>query len=176
MDMSWLSPLAEANPAGEKGWGSFATVDIPAGTTVAAFGGFVTSGEVLATFDDVRQSRSIQIDDDLFLVSSESPEPGDMLNHSCEPTCGLMGSAMLVTMRDVAAGEELTFDYATCDTADYDEFRCMCGTSSCRGTITGRDWKRPDLQAKYDGWFSPYIVRRIAAATLSDAASTHDHA
>ena len=106
MDMSWLSPLAEANPAGEKGWGSFATVDIPAGTTVAAFGGFVTSGEVLATFDDVRQSRSIQIDDDLFLVSSESPEPGDMLNHSCEPTCGLMGSAMLVTMRDVAAGEE----------------------------------------------------------------------
>jgi hypothetical protein len=174
MDMCWLSPLAEANPAGGKGWGSYAKVAIPAGTTIAAFGGFVTSRSMLDTFDEDRRSRSIQIEDDLFLVGAATPEAGDMLNHSCEPSCGLMGSQVLVTMRDVAPGEELTFDYATCDTQDYDEFYCQCGSSACRGTVTGRDWMLPELQRRYAGWFSPYITRRIAAGALTDAGFSAD--
>jgi SET domain-containing protein len=167
--MNWLTPLAEANPAGGKGWGSYAREPIPAGTTVAAFGGYVAPRTVLDGMDEDRRSRSIQIDDDLFLISAETPEPGDMLNHSCEPSCGLMGASILVARRDLAVGEELTFDYATCDATDYDEFYCQCGSEVCRGTVTGRDWMLPELQAKYDGWFSPYIARRIAAARLTDA-------
>jgi SET domain-containing protein len=165
MDMNWLSPMAQTAPAGGKGWGAFAKSTIPAGTTIAAFGGFVVDRATLNTFADDRQSRSIQIDDDLFLVSSEVPEPGDMFNHSCEPTCGLLGATLVVTMREVQPGEELTFDYATCDTQDYDEFYCQCGLPTCRGTITGRDWMLPELQDKYEGWFSPYIARRIAGIT-----------
>ena len=64
------------------------------------------------------------MDSDLYLVSGETPEPGDMINHSCEPNCGLLGQMLLVAMRDIARGEELCFDYATCDASDYDEFRC----------------------------------------------------
>ena len=174
MDMNWLSPVAEANPAGGKGWGSYARVPISAGTTVAAFGGFVAARETLNTMDEDRRNRSIQIDDDLFLISAPTPEPGDMLNHSCEPSCGLMGATILVAMRDIAAGEELTFDYATCDASDYDEFACQCGATSCRGTVTGRDWMLPELQRRYHGWFSPYIVRRIAAARLADAGTVSE--
>ena len=163
MDYNWLHPTADARPVGGKGWGSFATEPIPAGTTVAAFGGWIVTRETLSTFNDDRQGRSIQVDEDLYLVSDETPEPGDMLNHSCEPSCGLVGATLLVAMRDIAPGEELTFDYATCDSSDYDEFECLCGEPTCRGIVTGLDWTKRELQDKYAGWFSPYLQRRIAA-------------
>ena len=153
----------EARPVGEKGWGSFALEPVEGGETVAAFGGHVVTGAGLAGFSVDRQSRSIQVDADLYLVSGETPEPGDLLNHSCEPNCGLLGQMLLVAMRDITPGEELCFDYAMCDASDYDEFRCLCGQPACRGIVTGSDWRDPVLQEKYAGWFSPYLIRRIAA-------------
>jgi hypothetical protein len=162
VDLNWLTPLAQVRPAGGKGWGSYATSMIPAGTTVAGFGGYVVPRRVLDTLTEERAGRSIQVDEDLYLLSAADPEPGDMLNHSCEPTCGLLGATILVALRDIAPDEELTFDYATCDGSDYDEFDCLCGTATCRTTITGSDWRLPDLHAKYAGWFSPYLAQRIA--------------
>lgn len=167
MDFNWLTPKAQARPAGDKGWGSYAVEPINAGETVAAFGGSVVPLAVLETFNDDRQSRSIQVDTDLYLVSGETPDAGDMLNHSCEPNCGLSGQILLVAMRDIEPGEELSFDYAMCDASDYDEFRCLCEEPTCREIITGSDWRDPDLQAKYAGWFSPYLARRIAALPSS---------
>ena len=161
--MNWLTPQAQVRPVGGKGWGSFASVRIPAGTTVAGFGGFVVTRAVFDDFPEERRSRSIQVDDDLFLMSPVEPEPGDLLNHSCDPTCGLMGATLLVALRDIQPGEELSFDYATCDSADYDEFTCECGTQRCRGQDTGSDWTKPELQARYAGWFSPYLARKIAS-------------
>jgi SET domain-containing protein len=163
VDYNWLTPKAQARPAGDKGWGSFAVEQISAGETVAAFGGWIVDRDTLSVMAHDRQSRSIQVDDDLYLVSDEMPEPGDMLNHSCEPNAGLKGSALLVAMRDIAVGEEITFDYAMCDASDYDEFSCMCGVPTCRQVVTGADWRDPVLHAKYDGWFSPYLVKRIAS-------------
>ncbi|MDI1289863.1 MAG: SET domain-containing protein-lysine N-methyltransferase [bacterium] len=163
MDVNWLNPKARARPAGDKGWGSFALEPIAAGETVTAFGGWIVDRPALSQMSHDRQSRSIQVDDDLYLVSDETPEPGDMLNHSCEPNCGLSGSILLIAMRDITVGEEITFDYAMCDSSDYDEFACMCGAPTCRQVITGSDWRDPVIQAKYNGWFSPYINKRIAA-------------
>ena len=40
---------------------------------------------------------------------------------------------------------------------------CYCGKPTCRGVVTGSDWREPALQEKYAGWFSPYLARRIAA-------------
>lgn len=167
MDYNWLFPGVEARPVGAKGWGSFAVERIAAGTTVAGFGGWVVTHDTLGTFSHDRQGRSIQIDENLYLVSDETPEPGDMLNHSCEPSCGLVGATILVARRDIEVGEELTFDYATCDSSDYDEFTCLCAEPSCRGVVTGLDWTKPELQATYAGWFSPYLARRIAALPAS---------
>jgi len=164
MEMNWLTPLAQARESGPKGWGSFAIAEIPAGTTVAAFGGHVAERAVLEALPADRQSRSIQIDEDLFLVSSEQPEPGDMINHSCDPTCGLRGEIVVVALRELHPGDELTFDYATSDGTDYDEFECHCGAATCRGTVTGHDWRLPELQHRYAGHFSPYLAARIAAS------------
>ena len=67
-----------------------------------------------------------------------------------------------VSLRSISAGEELTFDYAMTDDEPY-EMKCLCGTPSCRGTITGFDWKKKEIQEKYDGHVSWFIQRRIDA-------------
>lgn len=159
--MNWLTPKAQARPAGDKGWGSFAVEKISAGETVAGFGGWCVTREILNTLPEERQHRSIQVDENLYLVSRDEREAGDCLNHSCDPNCGLMGSTILVAMRDIEIGDELCFDYATCDDSDYDEFECECGTKICRGTVTGLDWKIQSLREKYDGYFSAYLAKRI---------------
>jgi uncharacterized protein len=41
---------------------------------------------------------------------------------------------------------------------------CHCGTASCRGTVDGRDWRRPELQRKYGSHFSAYLLARIGGA------------
>ncbi len=166
MDMNWLSPKAEARPAGSKGWGSFVVEPIADGETVVAFGGWMVPRSVLATTAVERQHRALQVDDDLCLLSAETPDAGDFVNHSCEPNCGITGSALLVAMRDIAVGEEVTFDYAMCDASDYDEFACLCGQPTCRGVVTGADWRDPVLQAKYHGYFSSYLAKRIARLQL----------
>ena len=168
VQQSWLNENANLASAGPKGLGIFAKQSIPAGATVAGFGGHVVERVEFDNLDEELRTHSLQIDDRLYLVSLPPFAPADYVNHSCEPNCGLIGSCLLVAMREIEAGEELCFDYAMSDTNDYDEFVCACGSSSCRGLITGADWKRPELQERYAGFFSTYITRKIAEAAATD--------
>jgi hypothetical protein len=64
--------------------------------------------------------------------------------------------------RDIAAGEELTLDYALFSVAPEWRMECHCGSSLCRGVVTGNDWRLAELQERYAGHFSPFINARIA--------------
>jgi SET domain-containing protein len=161
MRASWLSPSAENRPTTDKGLGVFAIEHIPAGTTVAAFGGIVVEGAELRALGDGVCHHALQIDEDLFLASVPPFDPADYVNHSCDPNCGIVGSVLMVTRRAVEPGEELCFDYAMTDSDDYDEFECRCDTAQCRDVVRGTDWKRSDLQERYAGWFSAYLARRL---------------
>ena len=162
MQQSWLNPNASVASAGAKGLGIFAAAAIPAGTTVAGFGGNVVDRAEFDTLDEAWRTHSLQIDDQLYMVSMPPFAPADLVNHSCEPNCGIIGSCLLVAITAIEVGDELCFDYAMTDTNDYDEFVCSCGTASCRRLITGGDWKIPELQERYAGFFSSYITRKIA--------------
>ncbi len=164
---NYLTPLAEVRPVPGAGFGSFATSTIVRGTVVATFGGTGCDRATFDAADEDRRSRSIQIDDDLFLLGPPSREPGDCVNHSCNPNSGPRNGVQIVAMRDIAIGEEITFDYGTTDGSDYDSFECVCGTENCRGLISGTTWKIPELQQKYHGWFSPYLQRRIDAMRIA---------
>ncbi len=148
---------------GAGSFGVFATVDIAAGAVAVVFGGFVTPGALFRHLDASRRQHSLQVGDDLYLVGGETLSSADLINHSCEPTLGFAGEITLVARRDISSGEQLTFDYATCDSEPYDEFECECGTASCRTKVTGEDWLMPEVQERYRGFFSPYLQRRIDA-------------
>jgi len=55
----------------------------------------------------------------------------------------------------------MAIDYAMIDGDREDRMQCRCGMQSCRGVITGDDWRLPELQARYEGSFSWYLAERI---------------
>lgn len=167
---SFCSPKLELRPCYEKGgYGLFARLPIQAGELLAMWGGQVVTGAQLAELPLERQIHGIQVDDDLYQVPLTEGDPADYFNHSCDPNCGMSSPISLVAMRYIEVGEEVCFDYAMSDSSDYDEFECHCGSALCRGKVTGRDWQLPELQARYYGYFSPYLQRRIERLALMPA-------
>jgi hypothetical protein len=146
--------------------GVFACVPVSAGELLVVWSGELFSAETLASLPPLRRQRSVQIEDDLYMVPTRPGEPADFVNHSCNPNAGLVGQISLRAMRAIAPGEEICYDYAMSDGSPYDEFVCGCGAPNCRGRIRGEDWRRPELQARYAGWFSPYLQRRIQRCLL----------
>ncbi|HET7206996.1 MAG TPA: SET domain-containing protein-lysine N-methyltransferase [Terriglobales bacterium] len=60
------------------------------------------------------------------------------INHSCSPNCESVesdGEVWIVALRDIAAGEELTYDYGLYDGDVDDPSSCACGARNCRGTL-----------------------------------------
>ena len=93
-----------------------------------------------------------------------------IFNHSCDPNVGFNGQVVLVAMRDVKLGEELTFDWAMFTDEsdiwkDY-QVKCNCGKPNCRKTLTPHDWRRKDLQRRYRGYFATFVQKRIDAAEI----------
>ena len=161
MDYNWLTPKAQMRVTPGKGSGSFAISKISKGEIVASFGGNVIDQSELTNYSADRVSRSLQLNIDTYLLSGAFPEDGDMINHSCEPNCGIAGTSSVQALRDIEIGEELSFDYAMSDSSHYDEFTCACGKDKCREKITGMDWQKKDLQSKYGNFFSAYIESLI---------------
>jgi uncharacterized protein len=94
---------------------------------------------------DYGSEYGVDLGDDATL---EPCEPFRFLNHSCEPNCELILSRYrrlqgrrisrlwLQTTRPIAAGQELTIDYAwPADAA----IPCACRSKNCRGWIVHRD-------------------------------------
>ena len=159
---SYLSPKCSAVKAPEKGGHAVqANEPIPAGEVVAVWGGRIVNAAQAAELAPGFREHNIQVEEGLYFAPMIADEESDYVNHSCEPNCGLAGQITLVAMRDIKAGEEITFDYAMADGDGYDVFPCACGVASCRGNVTGDDWKQPALWDKYKGYFSPYLQRRI---------------
>ncbi len=163
--LSYRSPKTEVRQSKIHGRGLFARADIAKGEIVAVKGGHIVDRETLRREITPRLGPvEIQIDDHLFIAPvTEEERESSMLysNHSCDANIGMRGEITFVAMRDIHAGEELTHDWATTDDDDY-SVKCNCGAPNCRGTLTGKDWERPELQERYAGYFSAYLAKKIA--------------
>ena len=158
----WLHPDVEVRPSDVAGRGLFAGTGLPRGAEVARLGGRLVDTaalEALVARDDGYVD-TVAVDDDLHLVLP----PGTDVhfgNHGCDPNLGWADEYTLVTVRDVAAGEELLHDYAT-STADPGFYlRCHCPSARCRQMVEGTDWRIPQLQQRYAGHWTPYLQRLI---------------
>lgn len=145
------------------GYGVYACAVIDPGELVGVWSGRIVGLSALDSLPEGIRRHTVQIEEDFYLASLGPNEPPDFINHSCEPNAGLDGQIALVALRRIMPGEEVTIDYATCDGSPCDEFDCICGSSTCRGKVTGDDWRDPVLWKRYAGRFSPYLQRRIDA-------------
>jgi uncharacterized protein len=128
-----------------RGLGVFAGQPIAEGTTVLVFGGPLLH---LAEIGDF--SHCLQVGHDRFL--GESSGIDDLVNHSCNPNCGVVhvpgGHAELKAIRNIETGEEVAYDYSTC-MRDEPAMTCACGSASCRRRIQAFVTLEPRLRARY---------------------------
>jgi SET domain-containing protein len=163
--LSYRSPKTEVRESKIHGRGLFAKADIAKGEIVVIKGGHIIDRETLRREITPKLGPvEIQIGDNLFIapVTADERELSMLYsNHSCNPNIGMRGEITFVAMRDIRAGEELTHDWAMTDDDDY-SVECNCGAPHCRKTLTGKDWRRPELQKRYAGHFSTYLAKKIA--------------
>jgi uncharacterized protein len=169
---SWISPKARKGVVSSiDRRGLVAIEHIGRHEIVAVKGGHIMDSAAIAAQPEGLRDSDIQIADDLFIAASDEQEYEPVmlfLNHSCEPNVGFAGNIVLIAMRDIEPGEEITTDYALFD--DYDgQMECRCGTPSCRSVIGGHDWQIPALQRRYGNYFSWYLLNKISASKTSAA-------
>jgi uncharacterized protein len=126
-------PRLEMRAAGDKGRGVFTRLPISSGSLILPLG-----GRHLPTRDLSDDLLALQVGPDLWLCSDGSLLD-DMINHSCDANAGFLdGTPVLYALRDIAAGEEICWDYSTSIAEPGWTLACRCGSDSCRGII--RPW------------------------------------
>ncbi len=124
------------------GRGAFAKRRWPAGARVIEY-----VGERITKAESARRCEAqnwfiFGLDDELDLDGSVEWNAARFLNHSCAPNCEAVwegGRIWIVALRDIEAGQELTFDYGY-DLEDYKEHPCHCGAPDCAGYIVAREF------------------------------------
>jgi hypothetical protein len=133
---------------------------LPAGSQIIKFTGRKMNFEETKKQDD-KESFALQtgIDDYVFL----NP-PCCYFNHSCEPNCGLTPELNLITLRPVAEGEELAYDYSTTMLERSWTMPCDCGKPKCRRVVRDFDQIPAELQKYYieKHVVQDYILQRIS--------------
>ncbi|OPY78768.1 MAG: SET domain protein [Syntrophorhabdus sp. PtaU1.Bin153] len=166
--LNWMNPKLEVRAcSGKGGHGVFARHPITEGERLAIFGGHIMRADEEPVFLANKQDFALQIDEQFVIGAKYENEldDTDFLNHSCNPNAGFKGQIFLVAMRSIEKDEEITFDYAMVlhETVGVEacEMDCLCGNSNCRGRITDNDWKIPELQRRYRGYFQWYLQEKI---------------
>ncbi len=101
--------------------------------------------------------------------------PWCFMNHSCDPNTrdqwntevpANLKFAETVAARNIAEGEELTYDY---DMEQYDYralFECRCGVESCRGTIRGFSGLNREQKGQLLSHASPFVQERYRRESI----------
>lgn len=131
----------EVRASGIEGRGAFASRPIVSGEVVVEY-----VGERLRKADSqIRQDAGnpfiFIVDDDTDIDGDVPYNPARFLNHSCDPNCDAYldeGRIWITARRDIAVGEELTFNYGY-DFSEYQDYPCRCGTANCVGFIVAEE-------------------------------------
>lgn len=146
------SPLATASIVRKRsrihGSGVFALRPIAKGTRVVEYTGErITHAEADRRYEDRAYEDNhtflFMVDDKLVVDGGVGGSVARFVNHSCDGNCEIeidRRRIFIEAIRDIAPGEELTYDYSLVrtpeDPPDVDEvFACRCGAAACRGSM-----------------------------------------
>ncbi|MEJ8845231.1 SET domain-containing protein [Variovorax rhizosphaerae] len=130
------------------GNGVFAVQDIAEGETIVEYKGEVISWkEALRRHphDPAQPNHTFyfHIDDKHVIDGKVNGNAARWINHACAPNCEADeqdGRIFIKALRDIAAGEELNYDYGLIIDEEYTpellaDYPCWCGAETCRGTL-----------------------------------------
>jgi SET domain-containing protein len=134
---SALHPALEVRASAIQGLGLFATEPIAARSVCVEMGGRLIDAAELARIAATGAPYSaFALDADHHVLQADD-DPARFGNHSCDPNLELAAPTTLVARRAIAAGEEVTVDYATMSDTPGWSMVCNCGASNCRRVIVG---------------------------------------
>lgn len=137
-----------------RGLGIFAIRNISKGEAITEFTGPVVTIPDLDVYPSEVVDHLFNIGTDKYIMARE---PAVRTNHSCDPNAGIVRDVFLVAMRDIAEGEEVTFDYSTI-IADTWVLECKCGSDRCRGSV-GKYVDLPEeVKQRYIGYTPEWIM------------------
>jgi uncharacterized protein len=120
--------------------GVFTTTPVRKGIRIVEYAGpRITPEEADRLYDGAPRTYLYGLEDGKTIIDGEGL--GAYLNHSCDPNCEIdeiKNRAWIFALRDIAAGEELLWDYNLYD--DEAPAPCHCGSPKCRGTMYSREW------------------------------------
>ena len=144
-----LTRRIQTRRSGVHGKGVFALLDLAEGETLIEYAGEVISWpEALRRHphDPAQPNHTFyfHIDDGRVIDGNVRGNSSRWINHSCQPNCEAEeadgGRIFIKALRNIAAGEELFFDYGLIIDARQTkkllaEYPCWCGAPACRGTL-----------------------------------------
>ncbi|HEY0779740.1 MAG TPA: SET domain-containing protein-lysine N-methyltransferase [Gemmatirosa sp.] len=142
-------------PSPMHGTGAFAICAIPAGTRLVEYAGErITPAEAERRYPEMPgvayHTQLFAIDgpdgEEVIVDAAVDGNVARFINHSCDPNCDAIvddGRIWITTVRDVAAGEELAYDYAFVlqerhTPAAKRRYPCYCGAATCRRTMLAK--------------------------------------
>ena len=129
--------------------GLYANQNIKKGVRIIEYKGKIISTKKSDTSSKFDNDKAIY----LFNINKRYDLDGDfkfniarLINHSCDPNCEVFGKGLKVwvyAMRDIKAGEELSYDYGFSFDKDYKNYPCKCKSKNCVGYIVreGSRWR-----------------------------------
>lgn len=104
-------------------------------------------------------ARWFGIDDRTWLATSKD-NYAYYLNHSCDANSGLRDQVVVVAMRTIEKGEEITLDYSITEADPYWKMKCKCGHRNCRKIIRSIHFLSEEIYRRYEP-FVPEFLRRV---------------
>lgn len=155
------APHLYCAPSVVAGYGLFAGRGFRHGELLFSLRGRLFGGRRPGLEDEEWFAHSYQLDRDLYLYP-ETPE-GRYINHSCDPNAGLREDLEMIALRDIAAGEEVLFDYSTTMSERSWTMPCQCGSELCRRRITDFHELPAPARRRYleAGVVQRFIIREV---------------
>ena len=134
--------------SGVHGKGVFALQDITEGETLIEYVGEVISWDEAQDRhphdpNDPNHTFYFHVNEDRVIDALHGGNSSRWINHSCDPNCEAdedNDRIFIKAIRNIAAGEELNYDYGLIIDEPYTkklkaEYPCWCGSANCRGTL-----------------------------------------
>ncbi|CAH0477739.1 unnamed protein product [Peronospora belbahrii] len=141
-----VMPLTKLIDCGNKGLGIRLLEDIKAGSFVSEYmGEIVTEQEYhmrRVLYHNEKHRYIMVLSGGEVIDATRMGGWARFINHSCDPNCGVEKwdvngeeRCAIFALRDIAAGEELTFDYKFESFSKAEITECLCGAPNCRKVI-----------------------------------------
>lgn len=139
------------------GTGIFAGKPYKKGEVVVILEGKKITKKYRGPIDDKEFANWFEISQDVWV---DPKIPLSHINHSCEPNLGMTDSITFVALRDIAKGEELTFDYSICDSEVEWVVPCLCKSLNCRKQIRSIQFLPKETYNKYMPYIPLYFQKK----------------